>query len=109
METLHTILLGPYKYLLRLLFPRLTASEKEEIQAILAAFNFSGFGTKLGVKMFKHHKSFVGRDFKALAQCALFLFRNYFTHAEREAWLALSKVYIFYAWYVTAYYIFKGI
>ena len=49
METLHTILLGPYKYLLRLLIPRLSVSEKERVQAILLAFNFSGFTTKLTV------------------------------------------------------------
>lgn len=92
METLHTILLGPFKYFLRLLIPRLSAKEKGEIQAILLAFNFSGFKVKLGVKMFKHHKSFVGRDFKALAQCAVHIFRNYFTSQEKDVWIALSKV-----------------
>ena len=92
METLHTILLGPYKYFLRMLIPHLGFKEKEKLEAILLAFNFSGFKVKLGAKLTKHHKSFVGRDFKALAQCALFVFRNYFKPEEKAVWLALSKV-----------------
>ena len=31
------------------------------------AFNFSGFENKVGTKLAKHYKSFVGRDFKALS------------------------------------------
>ena len=95
METLHTVLLGPYKYFLRRFIPKLSSIQKQEIQAILSAFNFSGISTKLDVKLLRHYKSFVGRDFKSLAQCALFLFRNYFSAAEREIWTALSKVRIF--------------
>lgn len=92
MEVLHTILLGPYKYLLKKLMSRLTSREKEEVQAILSAFNFSGFKTKLGAKLSRHYKSFVGRDFKALAQCSLFIFRKHFKTEEATVWLALSKV-----------------
>ena len=43
METLHTILLGPYKYMLRSLMGRLTSAQKEEIQAKIKCFDFSGF------------------------------------------------------------------
>ena len=92
MEVLHTILLGPYKYLLRNLIPRLSNHQKEEIQSILEDFNFSGFKIKLGSKLVKYHRSFVGRDFKCLAQCGLFIFRKYFTVGERDTWVALSKV-----------------
>lgn len=92
METLHTLLLGPYKYMLRRLIPRLSPAQKREIEAILASFNFSGIANKLDVKLLKHYKSFVGRNFKSLAQCALFVFRNYFSAAEKDVWTALSKV-----------------
>ena len=92
METLHSVLLGPYKYFLRKLIARLSKQQKEEVQAILNAFNFSGFKVKLGAKLFKHHKSFVGRNFKAVAQCGLFVFRDYYTPQEKTVWLALSQV-----------------
>ena len=92
METLHSILLGPYKYFLRKLIPQLSTAEKEQMQAIITAFNFSGFGYRLDTKIIKHYKSFVGRNFKALAQCSLFIFRNFFTVAEKKVWIALSRV-----------------
>ena len=47
METLHTILLGPYKYLLRSMMERLTKVQKEEIEARVLSLDFSGFETKL--------------------------------------------------------------
>lgn len=71
---------------------RLSVKQREEIQAILSAFNYSGFRVKLGAKISKHFRSFVGRDFKALAQCVLFIFRHHFTDTEKSVWLALSKV-----------------
>lgn len=71
---------------------RLSAKERDEVRSVLSAFNFSGFKVKLGTKISKHFKSFVGRDFKALAQCALFIFGRHFTDQERTVWLALSKV-----------------
>ena len=70
---------------------RLTTKEKAEVQSVLSAFNFSGFKVKLGTKLTRHFKSFVGRDFKALAQSALFLFKCHFKETEKSVWLALSK------------------
>ena len=40
----------------------------------------------------RHFRSFVGRDFKALAQVSLFLLGPYMTPEEKNVWLALSKV-----------------
>ena len=40
-ETLHTVLLGPYKYLLRSLITRMTATQKEELQACLSSYDFT--------------------------------------------------------------------
>ena len=93
-ETLHTILLGPYKYLLRALMSRLTPKQRNEVQSLVASFNFSGFRVKINSNLCNHYRSFVGRDFKALAQCALFVFRDYFSAEEKRVWLALSKVQI---------------
>lgn len=49
---------------------------------LLSAFNFTGFDVKLDTKVLKHYKSFVGRNFKSLAQCALYVFKNYFSTKE---------------------------
>lgn len=94
-ETLHTILLGPYKYMFRSLMERLKSSEKEEIQARVESFDFSGLDTKLSYNLCRHFRSFVGRDFKALAQCALFLLGAYMTSKEKVLWISLSKVCIY--------------
>ncbi len=79
----------------------MSAAQKEEIQARISAINFSGFDMKLGYNLCRHYRSFVGRDFKALAQIALFLLGVYMSPAEKTVWLSLSKVgqkfyYVFY-------------
>ena len=84
METLHTILLGPYKYLLRALMGRLTTAQKDDLQARLFTFDFSGLEYKLSYNLIRHFKSFVGRDFKALAQVSLFLLGPYMTPQEKS-------------------------
>ena len=91
-ETLHTLLLGPYKYLLRSFMSKLSPGEKEKISAQILSFDFSGFKMKLSSKVCRHFRSFVGRDFKLLAQIALFIFGPYLSPDEVEVWLALSKV-----------------
>lgn len=92
METLHTILLGPYKYLLKVTIPRLTGQEKQEVLAKMNAFNYSGFDVKVFGNVVRHHQSFVGRDYKAWAQMALFIVGNYLSDDNRQVLLALSKV-----------------
>ena len=92
METLHTILLGPYKYLLRSLMGRLTTAQKNELQARLLSFDFSGLDYKLSYNLTRHFRSFIGRDFKAVAQIALFLLGPLMTPEEKKVWLSLSKV-----------------
>ena len=86
------MLLGPYKYLLQSLMGHVSTKEKEEIEARLVAFNFSGFKDKLGYNLCRHFRSFVGRDYKVLAQVALFVLGPYMTASEKIVWLALSKV-----------------
>ena len=97
METLHTILLGPYKYLLKKVMPTLNARQKKEVLARMAAFNYSGFNKKVLGNVVHHHQSFVGRDYKAWAQMALFIIGSYIDASQKRVWLALSKVCINYA------------
>eukprot|EP00731_Ephydatia_muelleri_P037838 Em0575g5a len=60
-----------------------------------SSFSFSGFDMKLSRNVAKYFKSFVGRDFKILAQLALFVLPPYLTPGETEVWFALSKVFKF--------------
>lgn len=91
-EVLHTLLLGAYKYLLKFLMKRLHTAEKKELLAKLSVFNYSGMDTKITGNLCYHYRSFVGRDYKALAQIALYLFGPYLLPEEKAVWLALSKV-----------------
>ena len=92
METLHTVLLGPYKYLLKSTLPKLSSSQKEELLARIRAFSFSGFHVRLIGNVVGYHQSFVGRDYKAWAQMAPFVLFPYLAEEHRTLWLALSKV-----------------
>ena len=91
-EVLHTVLLGPYKYLLKALMKRLSGEEKSQLLARVASFNYSGIDSKITGNICYHHKSFVGRDYKAIAQMAPFVFGPYLSPEEKTVWLALSKV-----------------
>ena len=70
----------------------LTTAQKDEIQARLASFDFSGLEYKLSYNLSRHFKSFVGRYFKALAQIALYLLTPYMSSDEKNVWLSLSNV-----------------
>ncbi len=61
MECLHTLLLGPCKYLLRSTILTLSTKQKEEVLARVRAFNYS---CKLQGNAIRHHQSFVGRGYK---------------------------------------------
>ncbi len=54
MECLHTLLLGPYKYLLRSTISTLSTKQKEEVLARVRAFNYSGFSCKLQGNVIRH-------------------------------------------------------
>ena len=92
MECLHTILLGPYKYLTASLMERLTPEQKQEVKAKITAFEFSGFDKKLSTSLCQYHQSFNGHDFKVLAQVALFILWDVLLPQEKAVWLNLSKV-----------------
>ena len=92
MEVLHTLILGPYKYLLRAKMATLSTKQCMEVAARVRAFPSSGLSMKVSTDISKYYRSFVGRDFKAFAQIALFVISPYLTASETKVWLALSKV-----------------
>ena len=89
MEILHTILLGPYKYIWKKVMPTLNARQKKEVLARKAAFNYSGFDGKVLRNVVHHHQSFVGRDYKAWAQMARFIIGSYIDASQKRVWLGL--------------------
>ena len=89
---LHTVLLGPYKYFLKAAIRRLSSEEKEELLARLRSLNYSGMDYRVTGNIVHHHKSFVGRDYKALAQFSLYVLGPYLQLDEMAVWVALSKV-----------------
>ena len=71
---------------------RLSPKQRSEVQALLSSFQFSGFRVRINTSLCNNFRSFVGRDFKVLAQCALFLFKDYFSVEVKRVWIHLSKV-----------------
>jgi hypothetical protein len=71
---------------------RLSSAEKEQIEARLCSLDYSGMDYRLSYSIVRHFKSYIGRDFKALAQLALHVLTPYMTPNEKVIWLALSKV-----------------
>ena len=91
-ECLHTILLGPYKYLTRTIMDNLTTEQKSEVQARIHAFPKFGLEFKPSPGITTHSKSFHGKDFKQWAQMCLFILWPYLDSPNRRLWVALSKV-----------------
>ena len=92
MEALHTLILGCCKYLFKIFVPKLSKQQKKEILARISAFSTSGFNHTIHGNVCQYYKSFVGRDFKAWAQMAIFIFGLYLNPAEMEVLLNFSKV-----------------
>ena len=90
-EVLHTVLLGPYKYLLKATIRRLSTEEKNELLARLRGLNYSGMDYRVTGNIVHHHKSFVGRDYKALAQFSIYVLGPYLQSDEVAVWVALSE------------------
>ena len=91
-EVLHTMGLGAIKYLLKELMPKMNARQKKEILARLRAFNTSGMQVKLYGNVCQYYQSFLGRDFKAWAQMAIFIISPYLDEGQKAVLLCLSKV-----------------
>ena len=63
-ETLHTILLGPYKYMFAELMGKLSTEKKREVAGKINSFPKSGLTICLSGGITTYHQSCVGRDFK---------------------------------------------
>ena len=70
--------------MLRSLTGRLTHSQKNDLEARLLTFDISGLEFNLSYNIVRHFRSFVGRDFKALAQISLFLLGLFMTQEEKK-------------------------
>ena len=80
------------KYLLISFMSSLSAQNKKEVLARLQAFNWSGIQGKVTGNITRNCKSFVGRDFKAWMQVAVFIVHHYLSNEETQIWLHLNKV-----------------
>eukprot|EP00731_Ephydatia_muelleri_P012809 Em0007g119a len=93
LEALHVFALGASKYFLQLFMPDFTHDQKTEILALIKAFNMSGFTTKMYGNVCYYYNSFVGRDFKAWSQMAIFILSPYLDAGRKEVLLNYSKVF----------------
>ena len=78
--------------MLRTFMNNRTQKEKKEILARITAFPYSGFSVRITGNIAYHYQSFIGRDFKAWIQMAVFIIEPFVTEAEKICWLNLAKV-----------------
>eukprot|EP00731_Ephydatia_muelleri_P005893 Em0003g141a len=67
--------------------------QKREILARVRAFNTSGFRVKMYGNVCQYYQSFLGRDFKAWAQMAIFILKPYLNEGQAAVWLSFSKLF----------------
>ena len=84
--------LGIAKYLLKDVMPLMSAIQKKEILARIRGFHTSGFKVKLYGNVCAYYNSFLGRDFKAWSQMALFIMGPYLTTGQLQVLSSFSKV-----------------
>ena len=77
MEVLHIVLLGTVKYMVCNFMDKRSSDEKKGILARVSAFLYCEFSVHVNGNICYHYKSFVGRDFKAFMQMALFIITPY--------------------------------
>eukprot|EP00731_Ephydatia_muelleri_P033683 Em0035g20a len=92
-EALHIIPLGICKAFLKDVMPKLSPTQKREVLARIRAFNHSGFKVKIHGNMCYHYQSFVGRDYKAWMQMAIFILSPYLSNGQLIVLVNLSKVF----------------
>ena len=72
-ESLHTVLLGACKYMLRSFLDSRNAAERKKVGIMVDLFPYCGFSCRVTGNI-RYYRSFVGRDFKAFLQMAMFIF-----------------------------------
>ncbi len=71
---------------------RLSPKQKKEVAARITAFPTSAFNSHLSPGILTYYRSALGRDYKLLAQMALFVIWYYIGDEEQQVWLAMCKV-----------------
>ena len=69
-----------------------STKQKKEILARIRSVPTSGLSCTITGKICYHYKSFVGRDFKAWMQIAIFIVPPHLSPPEKKCWFMLSKV-----------------
>ena len=101
-EILHTILLGPARYLLKATIQSLSQQQKDQLHAKIAALDMSAFPANIRGNITRNYGSYVGRDFKLWLQVAVFVLHNIIPHEKLLAWEYLSEVSFCYFNYSTS-------
>ena len=70
---------------------KLSNNQKEELQACISAFSFSGCDAHFSRDMTRYYKSFVGRDLKLLAQLAVHLLSPYMDYVKKKCGLSYQR------------------
>jgi len=93
-EILHVVLLGFVKYFWRDVIARLTGEQRATLVTRLSCINISGLGISplMGQTLVQYAGSLTGRDFRAIAQVALFILYDLLPTECFQAWLALCQM-----------------
>eukprot|EP00733_Pompholyxophrys_punicea_P000228 Pompholyxophrys_punicea_v1_NODE_45_length_4488_cov_29.272953.p1 type:complete len:1020 gc:universal NODE_45_length_4488_cov_29.272953:3145-86(-) len=93
-DVLHVLLLGCVKHVTQMgVKKKLRESQKVELRAFLAEFDFTAFSEKLYGDVTKHCGSFVGRDFKKWVQISVFALSSIaIDEKELEVWIRLAMI-----------------
>lgn len=91
-EILHTVLLGPVKYLLKFTIQSLNQQQKDQMCAKIGSFDMSAFPAKIRGNITRNYGSYVGRDFKLWMQVAVFVLQDIVSEEHLMVWELLSEV-----------------
>jgi hypothetical protein len=92
-EILHTILLGPVKYLVKKTFNNLSPADKKKLNPRSRHSTFQRFLDVYRVVSLKTMASpCAGRDFKLWAQISVFILEGLISDDELQVWIYLSEV-----------------
>ena len=69
-----------------------TSKQKKEILAQISDFPVCGFSSRITGNICHYFRSFVGRDFKAWMQMAVFIVHPYLSEEKKMCWFHLAKV-----------------
>ena len=92
-EILHTILLGPVKYLLLSTIKSASQQKKEQLHSKIQSMDTSAFAAKIRGNITRNYGSYDWRDFKLWMQVAVFILKDIVPDEQLLVWELLSEVY----------------